>query len=96
MHRSRNCALLSRSGYPLLVPLGARPSPTLSRLTLFTRLVLQMPRELHQPELTELPISLWQPRDLLPPARSPLLIYNNPYASLKHYFLACIWLCSAP
>ena len=53
-------------------------------------LVLQMPRELYQPELAELLISLHQPRqrDLLPPARSPLLGDSNPYGSLKHHFLA--------
>ena len=50
-------------------------------------LVLQMPRKLHQPELVELPISLRQPQDLMPPACSPLLGDNNPYGSLKHYFL---------
>ena len=38
--------------------------------------------------LAELPISLQQPRDLLPLARSPLLGDNNPYESLKHSFLA--------
>ena len=45
-----------------------------------------MPRELYQPELAELPISLRQPQDLLPPACSPLLGDNNPYGSIKHYF----------
>ena len=56
----------------------SRPSPALARNLTSTLpvsrpdLVLQMPRELYQPELVELPISLRQPQDLLPrPAYSP-------------------------
>ena len=51
-------------------------------------LVLQMPRELYQPTLAELPISLRQPQELLPPARSPILNDCDTYVGLKHYFLA--------
>ena len=36
-------------------------------------LVLQTPRERHQPALAELPVSLRQPQDIMPPSASPLL-----------------------
>ena len=50
-------------------------------------LVLQMPRELHQPELAELPVSLRHPLDITSPSASPLLGDDNPSGSIKHYFL---------
>ena len=79
----------------MLVPLVVRTSPARSlRMPLRQAgwrpdLVLQMPRELYQrATLAELPISLRQPRELLPPARSPILNDCDAYAGLKHHFLA--------
>ena len=55
-------------------PLGLRLGAV---LRIAPDLVLQMPRELYQPELAELPVSLRQPQDLLPPSSSPLLGDDN-------------------
>ena len=57
-------------------------------------LVLQMPRERDQPALAELPVSLRQPQDIRAPSASPLLADDDPSGSIKHYFLAGLWVAS--
>ena len=91
MHKSRNCELWFRSVSRWLGLQGVLPSPATADSFLQAGwrpdLVLQMPCELYQPELAELPVSLRQPQDLLPPSCSPLLGDDNPSGSIKHYFL---------
>ena len=75
------------------VPLGGAPG-SLLQTGWRPDLVLQTPCEVYQPELAELPVSLRQPPDLLPPSFSPLLGDDNPSGSIKHYFLTGLSLAS--
>ena len=83
-------ALWSRSVSRWLVPRGARPSLARPRRMLFFRRAGGLTWFCTCPESStnQSLLNSRFPCTLLPPACSPLLGDDNPYGSLKHYFLS--------